>query len=469
GIAMDYAIFFMHTYNELRRETDAVSAAKRALPRILTTILASSLTTIGGFSALIFMEFEIGIDLAQVIIKGILMSLASVIFLQPALLIIFDKALRRTSHKPLHINVDRISRFSVAKRWIFMLAALLLIVPAYLAQNNVKFSYLKIYDQPETMNAQQKRAVKLGNQVITAVPLQTKTGGQSDYIAELLEDEKIGSVIGAYSAINMDEQALAGLLNVLVSEDSEDEMLRALSTLFRKVDGRWYTLYLIEIEGDTEDEDAFLTHSHLVNTTNKYFDENYPLGILTGVNDMANVTPRDFLRVTLVSIGIILLIMSLLLKSFRKSIIMVLLIELAIWLNISLHYVFGKSINFMVYIIISSVQLGCTVDYAILLSTRFEEMKQKYSDVKEAAARASASAFPAITTSVAMIFATCFTITLISENLLVKEMAWVLAKGAIISYIIVVTVLPGLLVFFKKIVPIKEEIQNISRHLKKKK
>lgn len=469
GIAMDYAIFIMHTYNELRVDMDAQSAAKRAIPRILKAILASSLTTVGGFTALYFMEFDIGADLAQVIIKGIFMSLASVIFLQPVLMVIFDKVIKRTEHRPLHINVNGICRFSVKKRIFFIAAAVLLLVPAFLAQDNVGFSYLKIYNQPETMNAQQERAAELGNQVISAVPLDTKIGGHKEYMAELVENEKIGNVIGAYSAIDMDESALAALLNVLNIEDSEDETLKALSTLFRKVDGRWYTLYLLEIEGDTEDEAAFGAHKYLVEVNNKYFDENYPLGILTGVNDMANVTPKDFLKVMLASVSIIMLIMAVMLKSIRKSLIVVLLIELAIWLNIGLNYIAGKSINFMVYIIISSVQLGCTVDYAILLCSRFEEMKQKYSDTKEAATKAAVSAFPAITTSAAVIFVTCFAITLVSNNLLVKEMAWVLARGALISYTLVILVLPGLLVFFKKIVPIKDEIGKIVQQKKKNK
>lgn len=468
GIAMDYAIFFMHTYNELRADMDATVAAKKALPRVFTAIFASSLTTIGGFAALYFMEFNIGADLAKVVIKGILMSLASVVFLQPALVVMFDKPLMRTAHKPLHINVDGVCRFSVKKRIFIMTAAALLIVPAFLAQRSVNFSYLKIYEQPKEMNAQQRRAAELGNQVISAVPLKTKTGGQKDYMSELMQNERISNVIGAYSAIDMDEETLGKLLDVLLSKPSDSEMLKALSTLFRKVDGRWYTLYLLEIVGDTEDEAAFAAHEHMVSVNDKYFDENYPLGILTGVNDMAEVTPKDFLKVTLASVAIILLIMAIMLKSFRKSLLVVLLIELAIWLNISLNYVTGRSINFMVYIIISSVQLGCTVDYAILLCTRFEELKHKYFDTRQAATEAAISVFPAITTSAAIIFVTCFAITLVSNNLLVEEMSWMLAIGALISYTLVVLVLPGLLVFFKNIVPIRQEIKKIMQQVKKK-
>lgn len=462
GIAMDYAIFFMHTYKGERQKYNSHIAAKKTIPKVMITIIASSLTTIGGFAALCFMDFKIGIDLAQVIIKGILLSLLTVIFLQPALVVVFDKCLKRTAHKAINIKFEKVSSFTIKWRGIIIALAALMIIPSYFMQSNVPFSYLKIYEEPQSVSPQQKRAIELGNQVITAVPLHTKTGGHKDYINELMLDEKITNVVGAYSALDIDENKLERILNLLIGDNRQTtKELQALSTLFQKVDGEWYTLYLIEIKGETEDKQAFATHKYLIDITNKYFDENYPLGILTGVNDMAEVTPRDFLRVTFVSAGIILIIMALLLKSLRKSLVMVLLIELAIWINISLNFIFSTTMNFMVYIIISSVQLGCTVDYAILMSTKFEEAKIEYPDAKVAATKASAAAFPAITTSAGIIIGTCMTIVLISENLLVKEMSWVLARGAFISYLLVVTVLPGLLVFFKKFNTTNDKIEKV--------
>lgn len=451
GITMDYAIFFMHSYKEKRKEFAPDLAVKKALPQTSVALLASSLTTMGGFAALCFMEFKIGIDLAQVLVKGILLSLLTVVALQPVLVLYFDKVISKTQHKELKINFEKASNKIIKWRKPIIILAILLIVPAYIAQLNVPFSYLKIYNEPSKISVQQKRATELGNQVILAVPLQTKTAGHKDFIADLEQNEKISNVIGAYSALDIEVEKLEVLLKLMIPEgNSNNGQMQALSTLFKKIDNKWYTLYLLEIEGDTEDKKAFEAHAHLVETTGKYFDESYPLGILTGTNDMAKVTPRDFLRVTLISAGIIFIALGLLLKSFRKAFVMVLLIELAIWINISLNYIFSSSINFMVYIIISSVQLGCTVDYAILLSTRFEEAKKEIGDVKMAASKALTSAFPAITTSAAIIIVTCMSIVLVSNNLLVKEMAWVLARGAFISYALVTIVLPCLLVFFKK-------------------
>lgn len=452
GLTMDYAIFFMHAYKKERLTLSPELAVKNAVPKTSVTIVASSLTTIGGFAALCFMDFKIGIDLAQVIIKGILLSLLTVIFLQPVLVMFFDKMLTKTAHK--EINTDKIEvvfEKTIKSRKLIIIIAALLIVPAYFAQLSAPFSYLKIYEQTEISSPQQQRATELANQVIMAVPIETKTGGHKDFINEMTENEKIPNVIGAYSAMDMPQDKLEILLDFLFDGvPNNSDTSNPLSTLFQKNNGKWYTLYLIEISGDTEDKKAFACHEHMVSISNKYFDETYPLGVLTGVNDMAKVTPRDFLRVTLISSAVILIVLGLLLKSFRKSFIMIVLIELAIWLNISMNFIFSSSINFMVYIIISSVQLGCTVDYAILLSTKFEQTKKEFSDTKQAAIKAVTYAFPAITTSVAIIIVTCLSIVFVSNNLLVKEMAWVLARGAFISYLLVIIVLPCLLTFVPK-------------------
>jgi len=449
GIAMDYAIFFMHAYKEQRKLLEPIDAAKSAIPKVFVAILASSLTTMGGFAALAFMNFRLGADLTKVVTKGILLSFLTVVFLQPIFVIIFDKALTKTAHKELMINFEKVSTFTVKWRKVIIAIAILAIIPAYIMQSNVDFSYLKIYKEPYNMTPQEMRAKELGNQVITAVPLKTKEGGHKDYIAELITDDKITNVIGAYSVMDISPKNMEKLLN-LFGDGFQEGKMGAMGTLFRKVDGEWYTLYLIEIEGDTEDEKASRTHSHLVKTTNKYFEKNYPLGILTGTFDMAAITPSDFLKVSAISVLIILIIMSILLKSFWESLVMVVLIELAIWLNISLNFIFSANMNFMVYIIIGSVQLGCTVDYAILMATRFEQAKSQYPDTKTAAIKASASVFPAITASASIIMAACLAVIFVTNNLLVREMAFVLARGAFISYVLVSIVLPPLLVYFKK-------------------
>lgn len=450
GITMDYAIFLLHAYREERLSFDPLEAAKKALPRTVVNIAASALTTAGGFAALYIMRVGIGADLANVVIKGIVMSLATVVFLQPVLLVCFDKLTVRTAHKKPRINFAPAAKVAVKGRIIIVAAAVCLLVPAFIGQMNVDYSYLKIYAVKENRTPQEILADELQNQVILAVPLETAAGTHREFMAELLENEKINSVVGAYSALNLGEEELKKLL-------SNELMLSMpfVGTMFATApssDGETelYTLYLVGIEGDTEDEAAFAAHAHLKNTLDSYFSVSYPFGVLTGVADMAEITPQDFLKVSLLGVAIILIVMSVLLKSVGKSIVTVLLIELAIWLNISLSTIIKQPVNFMIYIIISSVQLGCTVDYAILMISRFKEAVSEGLDSRNAAVKAAGSSFPAITLSASIIIAVCLAIYFISSNLLVKEMAMLLTRGAFISYLMVIFVLPAALSLFRK-------------------
>lgn len=451
GITMDYAIFFMYSYREKRQSLNPKEAASKAIPAVLPTVITAGLTTIGGFAALYFMKFQIGADIAKVVIKGIALSVLSVIILQPCLSIACDRLIQKTSHKPISLNFEKVTALTVRKRRILIPVLLVLIIGAFILQGMTQFSYLKIYHPKENPTPQEALAEKLGNQLIMAVPLHTKTGGHKEYINELLLDDKIDSVIGAYSAIDMTEESLESLLNLIPPSSYKSGPLSALGTLFRKSDGEWYTLYLLGINGDTEDENAFRASKHISEVSEKYFDNFYPLGILTGVTDMAEVTPLDFLKVSLFSALIILILLSINLKSFRKALVMVILIEFAIWLNISLNFIFGQKINFMVYILISSVQLGCTVDYGILLSHRFESDKILCNNSIEGAIKASAKSLPGVALSASMIVSTCLAIVFVSDNLLVREMAWVLARGAVLSFLVVSLFLPPILAYFNGI------------------
>lgn len=445
GLTMDYAIFLLRTYKEDRLLFNPTEAAKKSLNRTIISIVASGLTTIGGFAALYFMQFKVGADLANVIIKGVIMSLITVVALQPCLMVVFDKINKKTEHKKINLNFNKLVNRTLKARHIIAIMAILLILPAFIGQDSVSFSYLKIFPPAEENTSQQILAEKLANQIIIAVPLKPSQGSHKEFIDSLYEEEKISNVLGAFTFMDMEIEDLETILSTpLISNVSTIKML------FSKDGDKYYTLYLATIEGDTEDKAALKTYDSLMNKLSYYFEESYPLGILTGVGDMAKVTPKDFLKVTIISAAIIFLIMAILLKSALKSAIMVILIELAIWINISINTLLGLPINFMIYIIISSVQLGSTVNYAIMLTTRFSEALKIDKDAQTAIKRAAASAFPSITTSVAIIMGACAGVYFITANLLVKEMALMLVRGALISYIMVIFALPCLLSYFKK-------------------
>lgn len=463
GVAMDYAIFFTHRYREERDfgklpEEAAVVSGRS----VFTTILASSLTTIAGFGALIFMQFTIGLDLGRVIMKGVALSLLTVIILQPCLSVMMDKLLLKTAHKPLRIPFEKPAGFLIKARNVILVVCVLLIVPTFIGQSKLDYSYFKMFADPEQPTSQQVLAAELRNQMIIAVPVVPKDNTtHREFLAELKSDENIGNVMGIFE--------IADIPHSTFSSPTIIKMIGQISpyasSMFAVKDGKVYTLYTVTVKSEAESAESFATLEHINKTVNAHFDESYPMGMLTGISDMKDITPKDFLNITFISVGAILLIMGLMLKSFRKALLTVLLIELAIWINFSITFLMGQTINFMVYIIISSIQLGCTVDYAILIISNFDEDMRRLKDSKLAAKSAISRSFNPVMTSAAIIAGACMGVFLVSKNLVVQEITYLLARGALISFAAVVLVMPGLLVFFKKILPLKEEIEKIKKEV----
>ena len=338
--------------------------------------------------------------------------------------------------------------------------------------------------------------------MIISVPVYTVTGTQYDFIEEIKADSngKVSGITGAFTAVkNLDPDAVIAAVQILSDEDGissaqslinnmpelltrfkdvllsngvteevydslvavdwasidlESEFegvdLTMLSSFFAKVDDKWYTLYTVNISGSTEDKEAMETYEYIQGVMKKYFkNDGYSIGMLTGSYDMEKITPTDFLTVTLVSAGIIFVIIAILLRNPLKSLILVVLIELGIWLNLSVTYLLGENINFMVYIIISSVQLGCTVDYAILLANTFEKKRGEYATGKECSVAAASEAVPAIFVSALLIITVCMAVFFVSGNLIIKQLTGMLARGAGISFILVALIQTAIMSFFK--------------------
>lgn len=464
ALTMDYAVFYMHIYREKRRFFDKTEATLKAIPEVASSIVASAFTTIGGFLALYFMRFELGADLANVLMKGVFLSLLSVIILQPIFVLLFDKLLLKTQHKELRFNPKSVARFAVKERFLVFIAALMLIVPLYMGQSRLTFSYYETYEQ-KLDTPQQQLAYELGNQLIFAVPLFPKEGKtHAEYIEEIKKEPKVSGVMGAFSAMRMSEETL----REIVEDDFKRKFLTSgyAQGYFKEVDKgggekTWYTLYTIGIKGSAEDEDASRCFANLSRISSEYFDNVYQIGMLVGINDIKEVTPSDFLWVTVVSMAIILVILILLFRSFRKGLLLVLVIELGIWINLCLSFLLDQRLNFMVYIMISSVQLGCTVDYAILAANRFEEIKWQYTKRQDAAFAATASTFPAIATSAAILLAACMSMYLGSGNLIIKQLTGMLARGAVISAFLVLALQTGIMVYFRGMKSFRETVDAV--------
>jgi len=517
AITMDYSVFYMHAYKKNRELLSPYDATVKTLPEAASSILASGLTTIGGFVALYCMRFKLGADLANVLIKGIVLSILTILVLQPILTYLLDGAVKKTEHrfsekifdkirkkKPefkginAEIIAEPVAKFSVFARIGIIVVAVLLIAPAFIGQSKLNYSYLKMYDE-KTDTLEQILAEELGNQTIMAVPLDTIKGTHTEFIEKLKADPngKITGVTGAFTTAEIDRDALVAMLEMLSDETSRKNMasaikklpdmladkdirealenqgvdvaaleklfeevdfenidldidLSAINSYFSKVDGKWYTLYTLNISGSAEDEAAMKTYEYITEVRKEFFGtDGYTIGMLTGSHDLAETTPRDFMLVTIVSAAIIFVILSVLLKNPLKSIIIVAIIELGIWLNLALTALLGENLNFMVYIIISSVELGCTVDYAILLANTFERNRSECKTGKECAIKSAKIAVPAIFVSAAIIIAICVVVNLVSGNLVIKQLTGMLARGAAISFILVSVVQTAVMSLFK--------------------
>ncbi|MCR4661824.1 MAG: MMPL family transporter, partial [Clostridia bacterium] len=539
AITMDYAVFFMHTYRKNKTNMLSEEAIIATTPEVALSIIASGLTTIGGFIALYFMQFKIGTDIANVLIKGILTSMISVLLLQPILTYMLDKIIDKTNHnfisklnnkinekrlkenkKEIEISKASITRpigkLSIKARIILIIVAIGLIAPAYIFQSKVEYSYLNLYEKKNSTE-EDILANEVGNQLILSVPIQTiNNKTHQDFIEDVLKinTNRITGMIGVFTAVDIKPEILLSLLDLLnnnsgsldisslkeyltepmyasyleqagITETDKELLIDLLDTFelysndtdfstlnqyFKLIDNKWYTLYTISFSGNTEDAEAQNAYKQILELSVSYFGNNnyYPVGLITSSYEMSQITPRDFLIVSLVSIAIIYLIVTLLLRNPLKSLIIVAIIELGIWINLAITYFTGNSINFVVYIIISSVQLGCTVDYAILFANTFEKNRKMYKNGKDCAINTAIETIPPITQSALLISAVCFSLYLISSNLIIKQLTGMLARGAVFSYLLVVLLQPGIWSFFKterRIIDYKKKINSLDEKI----
>ncbi|MGN1042035.1 MAG: MMPL family transporter, partial [Christensenellales bacterium] len=439
---------------------------------------------------------------------------------QPIITMLLDKPIQKTTHDFIgklkkkkafdkvgelgaEAIVRPVARFSVFARIAIIVVAAGLIVPSFIGQSRLQYSYFRMYEE-NYETPEQILANELGNQTIIAVPLDAVNGTHKEFIEKLLADPngKVTGVTGAFTTIDIDRDALVTMLEIFSDEEAlesmentfstlptmlKDEQIRtmleeqgvdvalieqnlqgidfdnfdvtkitknldlsAINTYFSRVNGKWYTMYTLNISGSAEDESAMRTYEYIKQTREEFFGKDgYSIGMLTGSYDLASTTPRDFMVVSIVSAAIIFLIITVLLRNPLKSLILVVIIELGIWINLTLTHLFGENINFMVYIIISSVELGCTVDYAILLANAFERNRDECKTGKECAVKSASEAVPAIFVSALIIIAICLSVNLVSKNLIIKQLTGMLARGAAISFILVSVVQTAVMSLFK--------------------
>ena len=444
AVTMDYSIFLWNTYNEqkFKNNLGRDDAMAVAIKETLTSVIGSSVTTIAGFIALCFMSFTLGFDLGIVMAKGVLFGVIGSVTVLPALILIFDKPLQKTMHKPLISGTDKLADKIIKIFPVFLIIFCLLVAPAYYgySKTNSEVYYQISESLPDDLDFQ------IANQKLSD---EYNVGSTHMLLVNAdLDTDDVRAMIDEMEDVDGVEYVLS-LESVVGSRISEDILPESITSLLK---GDKWELMMIGSEYSVASDEVNNQIDEL-NTILKNYDES---GLLIGeapcTKDMIEITDTDFQVVNLISIIAIFIIILLVEKSITLPVILIAIIELAIFINLGLPHYFGQSLPFIAPICISTIQLGATVDYAILMTTRYKSERIRGGDKKSSIKTALATSIPSIIVSGAGLFAATFGVAMYSDIDMISSMCMLMARGAIISMICVIIFLPSALMLLDKVV-----------------
>ena len=441
GVTTDFSIFLYHKYEAAKKDNkDKNKAMASAIDDTLVSVTGSSLTTIAGFLALCTMDLTLGTDIGLVMAKGVVFGVISVITIFPSLLLIFDKQIEKTKHKNLLPSFDKTKNFILKNRKLIIVIFILLYIPAYFFQKNTKVYYN--LDKAIPDNYGYKMATK---------ELKEKYNIVSPEIILVSKDTKVENINNMVEEI----EALDGVDFVLSpSKLSNLGITESFipSNLKEVYETDNYELVLVNSTYDL----ATTKLNNQIAKINKIVDKYDKKAIVAGegplMNDLVKVTDRDFKSVNYTSIIVIFILMLIVFKSISLPVILVTTIELAIFINMGIPYLTGTKLPFIASVVIGTIQLGATIDYAILMTTRYIDERKNKKDKHEAIKIALDNSITSIFVSGMCFFAATIGVGLISKIDMIGSLCTLISRGAIISMIIVITVLPSLLVIFDKII-----------------
>ena len=443
GVTLDYSIFLWHSYKEAKEETpdDHQEAMAVAIGNTLTSVVGSSITTVAGFIALCFMSFTLGLDLGVVMAKGVVLGVIGCVTILPSLILTFDKALEKTMHREIMPNFDKLARWIVNHSWIFLIIFVLLLGPAIYGYNNTKVYYDLSDTLPEKLNCSQANKLLADNfDGTNSIYMILADSNLSAEDSNAMMNE-VNDLDGISFALSIDS-ALGGeiptemLPDSLVSELKGDEyQIMMVSTN--------YTIASDEINDQINKVDAI---------AKKYDAKSMVIGEAPCTKDLITITDKDFKTVSAVSIVAIFFIIFFVLKSISLPVILVAAIEFAIFVNMGIPYYTGTTIPFISSVVIGTIQLGATVDYAILMTTRYKRERAAGNSKKEAISIALGTSIPSIIVSALGFFAATFGVGMIASVDMIASLCTLMARGAIISMFVVIFVLPSLFVLLDKVI-----------------
>ena len=442
GVTLDYSIFLMHSYEEqqIRYNGDKERAMAHAISQTFSSVIGSSVTTVAGFIALCFMTFTLGMDIGVVMVKGVILGVIACVTILPSMILCCDKWIMKTMHKPFLPDIGKISDKVTKRYMIYVILFLVLLFPAIYGNNHTAVYYNLDETLPKDLpSIIANEKLKKDYDMNTTHMILVDSSVESADVAKMID--KMDDVDGVKWALGMD---------ALIGPAIPQDMIPNSVTDMLKNDK--YQLLLVNSEYKVASDELNAQIKDLNKILHKYDKGGMLIGEGPLTADLIDITDTDFKTVSMVSIGIIFVIILMLFKSISLPVILVGVIEFAIFVNMGIPYYTGTKLPFVASIVIGTIQLGSTVDYAILMTTRYKRERNHGAEKYDAITTAHRASAQSIMVSALSFFAATIGVGLYSNIDMISSLCILMARGAIISMIVVIFVLPSMFMVFDKVI-----------------
>lgn len=442
AVTIDYSIFLWHSYKEEKEKHpgDNKEAMAIAIGKTITSVVSSSITTVAGFLALCFMSYELGMDMGIVMAKGVVIGVICCITVLPSMILVFDKALEKTMHKDLVPSLEKPSKFIIKHHAAFIVLFIVVLIPAVYGQINTNVYYNLTDTLPKDLNSVIANS-KLDEEyhMATTHMLLVDADMQPKEVNSMLDE--MGKVDGVSFSMSLD---------TLIGPSIPREIVPESVTKILKSD-KWQ-LMLIGSEYKVASDEENAQIDELSKILKSYDKDGMLIGEAAATKDLIDITDHDFKVVNVVSIAAIFIIILIALRSVSLPIILVAVIEFAITVNMGVPCFTNTTIPFIASVVIGTIQLGATVDYAILMTTRYKTERNAGKDKHEAVTIALSTSMKSIMVSALGFFASTFGVGVYSSVDMISQLCTLMSRGAIISMITVICILPSMLMLFDKVI-----------------
>lgn len=442
GVTMDYSIFLWHSYQEQqeRFDGDKERAMAHAISNTITSVAGSSITTVAGFVALCFMSFTLGMDLGIVMAKGVVFGVIGCVTILPSLILVFDKVIEKTKHRAILPDLGRNANWVTNHSVVFVIVFLIILVPALYGYTHTDVYYDLAGTLPDSL-ASKVADDRLAEQYeMGATHMIIARSDLSEKDSMNMIDE-IKQVDGVKLAVSLDSAMGPQFPREILAENIQEIM----------VNGD-YQIMLVSSEYATASDEVNKQCDEINTIIKKYDDSAMLIGEAPCTKDLIEITDQDFKKVSVVSIGAIFLIIALVFRSISLPIILVAVIEFAIFINMGIPAYTGTVLPFIASIVIGTIQLGATVDYAILMTNKYKKNRNHGMEKKEAITDALGKSIQSIIVSALSFFAATFGVGMYSNIDMISSLCTLMARGALISMVVVIFILPSMLMVFDRLI-----------------